>query len=134
MGYVKVKFNPAICTQSPRNVNGILSSISSELLGIVHPIHGMPNHVTPLADHPQLEIITTQLAIGTQDQVTEYRVYNPGRWSNGTIVRGDGSGWIDWLWLVGLVLASRWMRWDLSEVRLFAVSLRDVSPPYSRLP
>jgi hypothetical protein len=76
----------------------------------------MPSHVRPLADHPQLEIITTQVSGVKEDRVTEYRVYNYKRWRNGTIVRGDGFGWVDVLWLAGLVVGWTWLRWDLETL------------------
>jgi hypothetical protein len=70
----------------------------------------MRSHVRPLQGHPQLEIIRSQLSAETA--VVEYRVYNYKRQRDGTVVRGDGFGYFDLSWVVGLGLY--WWIFDMS--------------------
>lgn len=85
----------------------------------------MLSHVRPLADHPQFDVVRTRLSDRQNDEVVEHRVYNFRRWKDGTIIRGDGSGWLDIAWTVGLAVLFRryqlqqaieelWSRWQCS--------------------
>lgn len=76
----------------------------------------MPNHVIPLPQHPQLEIIRTSLSESYADEVVEYRVYNFKVWKNGTVVRGDQSVLGDLVWLVGLAMLYWWLELDIASV------------------
>lgn len=67
----------------------------------------MRSYVRPLSNHPQLEIIRTQLSESGEDAVIEYRVQSFSRRKDGTIQMGDGMSWIDVVWLAGLVMAWR---------------------------
>jgi len=79
----------------------------------------MRSHVRPLSDHPQLEIIRTQLSESGQDAAIEYRVQNVSRRKDGTIQRGNGMSWIDVVWLAGLVMAWRSLEVGLQARQVF---------------
>ncbi|KAK6906383.1 hypothetical protein L486_06053 [Kwoniella mangroviensis CBS 10435] len=71
----------------------------------MQPSH--PHHARPitrrLVNHPQLEIIKTQLGPSADINHVEYRVYNFQRLNNGRVLRGDGWGLRD------LVIISIWV-------------------------
>lgn len=79
----------------------------------------MPNHVSPLSEHPQLEIIRTSLSERTGDEVVEYRVYNFKIWKDGTVVRGDQSVGGDLIWVAGLAILYRWMQLESAIPQLW---------------
>jgi len=60
--------------------------------------------VRPLRDHQQLSILTRPFTTDPGGPVhVEYRVYNHRRLRSGRDVRGDGWGFGDLIWVVGLV-------------------------------
>lgn len=86
---------------------------------------GMPSHVPspsapadnaslapvesrPLPLHPQLSIISTPLTTALNGPIhVEYRVYNHKRLRSGRVVRGDGRGLLDLVFMSGLM----WSLW-----------------------
>ena len=93
----------------------------------------MPRHVTPLPQHPQLEIIKTALSKRTGDEVVEYRVYNYKIWRDGTVVRGDNTFGVDLVWIVGLAILYRWLEINIATVQLWADWTTEVSLHLSTL-
>lgn len=90
----------------------------------------MPNHVVPLPEHPQLEIIRTPLSERPGDEVVEYRVYNFRIWRDGTVVRGDRNTLGDLVWAAGLAVSYRRLEVDLAIARFWADWTVEVSQDY----
>ncbi|WVQ63664.1 uncharacterized protein L199_001817 [Kwoniella botswanensis] len=91
-----------------------------------HPHHAR-TITRPLVDHPQLDIVKTQLGPSADNNHVEYRVFNFHRLKNGKKSRGDGWGlrdlvivsiWVCFGWKQSLwpdfqaLLAGRHLYWD----------------------